>query len=213
MHYLCKVNYHYQKLNFMLMKKTFLLLSVVFFQLTAFAQTPEAPTISSFSDYYALNGYGEITFNLPAKDTEGNALDTKKLFYNIYFDNDAYTFTNDWYSKVKADMKDVPYDYNDNLDFFVTGEKHDVFFYVEDYTHVGVQAIYKDGEKVHRSAIVYNDGKVVTGISQTHTDGQKVEKTLCTDLMGRRVDKSYHGIRLLTKVYGNGERHTVKMLK
>ncbi len=78
---------------------------------------------------------------------------------------------------------------------------------------MGVQAIYKDGEKVHRSAIVYNDGKVVTGISQTHTDGQKVEKTLCTDLMGRRVDESYHGIRLLTKVYENGERHTVKMLK
>lgn len=195
------------------MKKTFLLLSIVLFRFAAFAQLPVAPTISSFSDYYALNGYGEITFKLPAKDTEDNALDTKKFFYNIYFDNDAYTFTNDWYSKVKADVRDVPYDYNDNLDFFVTGEKHDLFFYVEDYTHVGVQAIYKDGEKVYRSAIVYSDGKVVTGIAQARTDGQKVKRTLCTDLMGRRVDESFQGIRIVTKVFENGERRTVKVLK
>ena len=137
------------KLNFMLMKKTFLLLSVVFFQLTAFAQTPEAPTISSFSDYYALNGYGERSHSICPLKTQKAMRSTRRSSSTTSTTTMTLHLTNDWYSKVKADMKDVPYDYNDNLDFFVTGEKHGCSFYVEDYTHVGVQAIYKDGEKVH----------------------------------------------------------------
>ena len=176
------------------------------------AQTPATPTISSFSDYYALQGYGEISFQLPANDTENNSLDTEKLFYNIYFDDKAYTFTNDWYSKVTTDMTDVPYSYSDNLDFFVSGEKHDLFFYMEDYSHVGVQSIYKDGEKEYRSPIVYSDGQVVTAIS--HLDnGRRLAKVVSTDLMGRRVDALYHGVVLQTKVYDNGESHTVKVVK
>lgn len=195
------------------MKKTLLLISAVLCQLAAFAQTPVDPTISSFTDYYALQGYGEITFNLPAEDTDGNALETENLYYNIYFDDNVYTFTNDWYSKVTDDMTDVPYSYSDNLDFFVIGEKHDLFFYVEDYTRVGVQFIYKDGEDIYRSSIVYSDGSVVNGINQVSGNSQKVAKTFSTDILGRRVDASYHGIVMQTTVYDNGERHTVKVLK
>ena len=195
------------------MKKTLLLISAVLCQLAAFAQTPVDPTISSFTDYYALQGYGEITFNLPAEDTDGNALETENLYYNIYFDDNVYTFTNDWYSKVTDDMTDVPYSYSDNLDFVVIGEKHDLFFYVEDYTRVGVQSIYKDGEDIYRSSIVYSDGSVVNGINQVSGNSQKVAKTFSTDILGRRVDASYHGIVMQTTVYDNGERHTVKVLK
>lgn len=195
------------------MKKTLLLISAVLCQLAAFAQTPVDPTIASFTDYYALQGYGEITFNLPAEDTDGNALETENLYYNIYFDDNVYTFTNDWYSKVTDDMTDVPYSYSDNLDFFVSGEKHDLFFYVEDYTRVGVQSIYKDGEDIYRSSIVYSDGSVVNGINQVSGNSQKVAKTFSTDILGRRVDASYHGIVMQTTVYDNGKRHTVKVLK
>lgn len=196
-----------------LMRKILLLLSAVAIQLPTLAQTPATPTISSFSDYYALQGYGEISFKLPATDTEDNALDTEKLFYNIYFDDKPYTFTNDWYSKVKTDMTDVPYDYSDNLDFFASGETRDLFFYVEDYSHVGVQSIYKDGDMVYRSPIVYSDGQVVTAIGRTGSEGRRVAKVVSTDLMGRRVDASYHGVVLKTKVYDNGESHTVKVIK
>lgn len=194
------------------MRKILLLLTAVTLQFPVMAQTPATPTISSFSDYYALQSYGEISFQLPANDTENNSLDTEKLFYNIYFDDKAYTFTNDWYSKVTTDMTDVPYSYSDNLDFFVSGEKHDLFFYMEDYSHVGVQSIYKDGEKEYRSPIVYSDGQVVTAISHLDND-RRLAKVVSTDLMGRRVDASYHGVVLQTKVYDNGESHTVKVVK
>lgn len=194
------------------MKKAFLLLSAAFFQFAAFAQTPAQPTITSFSDYYALNGYGEITFNLPAEDAEGNKLDTDKLFYNIYFDKEVYTFTNDYYSKVQNDMTDVPYAYSDNLDIFASGDKHDIFFYVEDYTHVGVQAVYKDGDNVYRSAVVYSDGEV-DGIRQLRNEQADAISVTYTDLMGRKVDAGYHGVTLQTQIYSNGERHTVKVIK
>ena len=44
------------------MRKILLLLSAVAIKLPTLAQTPATPTISSFSDYYALQGYGEISF-------------------------------------------------------------------------------------------------------------------------------------------------------
>ena len=110
-------------------------------------------------------------------------------------------------------MTDVPYDYSDNLDFFASGETRDLFFYVEDYSHVGVQSIYKDGDMVYRSPIVYSDGQVVTAIDRTGSEGRRVAKVVSTDLMGRRVDASYHGVELKTKVYDNGESHTVKVIK
>lgn len=124
---------------------------------------PENPSELTSEPYTPSEG-GSVQFSLASTDVEGDPLAKSKLCYRIHVDKagDIHTFAADTYESLSEDMTDVPYTYDDQYDFFVSGEMHKCYIY-RPFKRLGVQAVYH-GESTLVSDIVWTDGTVTTGI-------------------------------------------------
>ena len=120
-------------------------------------------------------------------DTEGGKLNENKVFYNIYLDDQPLTFSPDVYIGMTETMTDVPYKYQDtnNYDIYISGGKHTLYYYTNDFKKIGVQTIYRAGGEENRSQIVYVDTEEM-GINTTSTN--QADNKWFT-IGGVRVDK------------------------
>lgn len=174
------------------------------------AAAPADPEIVDFQDYDSGYGYGNVAFTLSSTSADGGDLDPAKLYYNIYFDNDLFTFRKSEYTKLPEDeITDMPYGYSDKWDIFSYGNKRSMYFYKSDYTSFGVQALYKDGDTVYRSNIVrYGE---LDGISATEAANAKSMEY--TDLCGREVKSPSTGIYIMTTKFADGTKKSVKVIR
>ncbi len=139
---------------------TTLLLSVVAFAV----DRPSNPSFYGFSSYNSSLGYGDVTLSLSSKSTEGNDLDPESLYYNVFHDDNIFTYMpGGKYAMIQEEMTDIPYTYSDGMDFSVHPSylMHTLRFYEDDFSKFGVQLCHKDGDTVTKSDIVYNDGSTV----------------------------------------------------
>ena len=124
---------------------------------------PADPTINSWYDSGAENGYTYLSFTLPKVDVDGNPMDVELLSYSIYTDDDQiFTFDAATYSyDLMEDMTEIPYwIYSDAYDFSAST----VYFYRTNRgdnpmfdQRIGIQVQYSVDGVTNSSNIVYLD--------------------------------------------------------
>lgn len=144
---------------------------------------PADPVITEYEPYTEDDGMGAFEFTFPVVNVDGIGLDVSKLYYRIYFDEVAHTFSADIYDGLENDMDLLPYGFTDeNFDFMAMGATHTIFYY-EPAEVVGVQIVYKDGENEYASRIVSTEASSVGDIA---TDGNDLPARYY-DLSGRPI--------------------------
>ena len=115
------------------------------------ATTPSAPSFGNLA-YTPAGNY--IEFTIPTIDINGEGMLSDKLFYK-FFSKDAdgnvspVIFTKDLYSKLEADMEEIPYGFTDEYDFY-----DDVVYLnmnISKWSQLGLQTIYKGGDETNTS--------------------------------------------------------------
>ena len=174
--------------------------------------TPEFLSLSPYDEYY---GYGYIDFIVPKFDVDGRMLDTDKMHYNLFIDDELFTFYPDEYIALTEEMTDVPYDFTDSYDIYDYGTEKMIYFYTTGFEKIGVRSTYTadNGEsKDSEIAWYYVNGGTV-GINAAEAGAKGVKSVVYTDLSGRRVAKPVRGIYIKTEVYDDGTQKSVKMLR
>ena len=155
------------------------------------ATTPSAPSFGNLA-YTPAGNY--IEFTIPTIDINGEGMLSDKLFYK-FFSKDAdgnvspVIFTKDLYSKLEADMEEIPYGFTDEYDFY-----DDVVYLnmnISKWSQLGLQTIYKGGNETNTSEEIvwynivypYSTGTLPEGLTAKAAEfkGTKVEKSKDVD--------------------------------
>jgi len=129
--------------------------------------TPCTPVLSEYVPYSDRDKEGRIDFTLPCTNTEGQLLDSSKLFWRVLVDDKVFEIkdTDGHYYGVKDVLTDISYGspIEGSVDGFImgiynSGQSHTFTFYVNDFSFIGVQALYKDGANVTYSGILSANG-------------------------------------------------------
>lgn len=180
--------------------------------------TPKAPEIYEFYAYDEEYGWGAIQMWVEKNSTDDVFLNPKNLYYNVFFDDEKYTFTPDAYRALTEEMTDVPIDFTENNDIMKDGSTRAIYFYVEGFETIGVQELYKDGDTEYRSEMakysVDEDGNI-TAINNKNVDdfSRTLKGVSYTDISGRTISKPNKGIFLKTLRYADGSMKTIKYTK
>ncbi|GEM_PF-6206411 len=157
----------------------------------------DRPAVPARPEWRSLNldtDYPYISFLLYALDVNGEYINPDYITYNIYFDDEIYTFVPGTYMNVKEEMTDVPYSFKDSFDFYIYDTLHYVYLYEDMYTTVGVQSIYTVDGVEHRSdIIVYNRDTDESSVIEVNNEPDGINTVLAPtattsyDLLGRRM--------------------------
>lgn len=169
--------------------------------------TPADPTDLSYMPYEEDLGYGMFLFAPYEFSKDGEQLNPAALYYNIFLDDEKYTFDPEDYPTLSEEMTDVPFGFTDRASFTNYAGLYNVYLYVTGFERIGVQMVYKGGGETRKSAIVYCDA--TDGISRVTSHGAAVSRTF-TDLSGRRVAAPEKGIYVETVTYADGTQQSVK---
>lgn len=169
--------------------------------------TPADPTDLSYMPYEEDLGYGMFLFAPYEFSKDGEQLNPAALYYNIFLDDEKYTFDPEDYPTLSEEMTDVPFGFTDRANFTNYAGLYNVYLYVTGFERIGVQMVYKGGGETRKSAIVYCDA--TDGISRVTSHGAAVSRTF-TDLSGRRVAAPEKGIYVETVTYADGTQQSVK---
>ena len=188
--------------------------------LVAFDEVPAVPANPIFTvEDITVNittGFTVLHFTIPTVDVDGNKLNENKLYYNIYLDGDVFTFDPEEYIGLSNPMTDIPYKFEDNINFdiYMSGNgRHTVYLYTTDFGLAGVQSIYTAGDEVNRSEVVYVNNPKPSGINEL-ASGAQVVNTRYYDLTGRELTKApATGLYLQQATYSDGTTATIKVVK
>lgn len=149
---------------------------------------------------------GVIGFFLPSTDTEGRPLDMSKLYYNVYFDDELYTFTpdNDFVDEV---MTDVPANYSNDLTFLEAGDGYILIVLFEPHKSVGVRCVYKNSVDTTYSEIV-TCSMVTSGVESI---SEEPISTTYYDLRGITVAAPENGFYIRKRIMPDGSTLTDKV--
>ena len=143
-------------------------------------------------------------------------MNENKLYYNILLDDQVFTFEPETYIGLSAAMTDIPYKFEDNINFdiYMSGNgRHTVYLYTTDFGLVGVQSIYTAGDEVNRSEVVYVNNPKPSGINEL-ASGAQVVNTRYFDLTGRELPKApATGLYLQQATYSDGTTTVTKVVK
>lgn len=168
-------------------------------------------TFHSVDDYDTSYGYGFVSIDFFAKDTEGKELAPTRLFYNIFINNDAQhpvTLDPSIYTTLKSPMANIPFEYSDNEFFFCDNEIHNIYF-TQPFDNIGIQLIYNDNGNWAKSELVWWKGP--TGIESVHSAAKGL--TQWFDLSGARVASPQKGIYIKPTIDAEGNVHTEKIMR
>lgn len=187
--------------------------------LTAFDEVPAVPANPVFTNEdVTVNtnaGWTVLHFTIPTVDVDGNKLNDNKLYYNIILDGQVYTFDPETYIGLSNAMTDIPYRFEDNINFdiYISGNgRHTVYLYTTDFSTVGVQSFYTAGDEVNHSDIVTVKNPT-TGIDEINNNA-RIIRSRYYDLTGRELPAApTTGIYLQTNTYSTGATSTIKVVK
>ena len=165
---------------------------------------PANPSVVDYQ-YYPNYMFGYVSFEIPMLNTEGQILDTSRLYYNVYFDGELLELDPDEYPLLKKPITDIPYDFEDRAggsgDIKIEGSKHTLIIYREGLEEVGVQSFYLDanGDKYYSDLMTYS----TSGIDSI--DADRIAEVTYIDLAGNRVHNPSKGwyIRLIRLTDGS----------
>ena len=188
--------------------------------LVAFDEYPATPATPIFADgditVNQNSGWVVLHFTIPTEDVDGNKLNENKLYYNIYLDDQVFTFDPETYIGLSSAMTDIPYKFEDNINFdiYISNGRHTVYIYTTEFAAVGVQSIYTAGGEENRSEIAYVTNPIdPSGINEVAT-GTQVTDTRYFDLTGRELPSApTTGLFLQRVDYNDGSSTTIKVVK
>ena len=188
--------------------------------LVAFDEYPATPATPIFTEEdVTINqnaGWAVLHFTIPTVDVDGFKLNENKLYYNIILDGQVYTFNPEDYIGFSSAMTDIPYKFEDNINFdiYMSNGRHTVYLYTTDFTTVGVQSFYTAGDEVNRSEIATVTIPVdPSAINEIGTDAQVIG-TRYYDLSGRELTTvPESGLYLQRMDYSDGHSATIKVVK
>lgn len=149
-----------------------------------------------------------LWFQLPNTDVDGNLLNEENLYYEFFVNGELYTFSIDQYYDLLEDTTLIPYNLS-GYDFYVEGEDHTVYFYLEDFESIGVRSAYlnENGEWIYsETATISNSG--VKGVEST----QEIVSEECFDATGCRVNPENKGIQIVKTTYSDGSVRVSKRI-
>lgn len=187
--------------------------------LVAFDEVPAVPATPIFTDEDLMvnnaSGWSVLHFTIPTVDVDGNKLNENKLYYNIILDDAVYTFEPETYIGLSTAMTDIPYKFEDNINFdiYMSNGRHTVYLYTTNYAAVGVQSIYTAGDEENRSEIAYVFRPNPSGINEL-AQGAQVVGTRYFDLTGHELSTApASGLYLQCVTYNDGTTATIKVMK
>ena len=186
--------------------------------LVAFDEFPATPATPIFTvedvTVNATTGFTVLHFTIPTVDTDGYKLNENKLYYNIYLDDEVFTFTPEDYIGLSSAMTDVPYKFEDNVNFdiYMSGNgRHTVYLYTTNYKKVGIQSIYTAGGEVNRSPVAYVNNPTPTSINEV-ADGKQVASVRYFNMAGQEMNQP-NGLTLIVTTYTDDTTATIKVVK
>lgn len=177
---------------------------------------PKGPIYVGMMEYMPDYGMGQIYFYLPSIDVNNNMLDTDRLYYNYYVDEDLYTLGPDEYEGLETEITDIPWSYTDPMyEVYGYGVYRYFTFKVADFDVLSIQSFYlkEDGTRLYSDTMnVYADGSSdITGISKVENAPVQVLSVEYFDLQGRKLAAPVSGTIVVQKaVLSDG---TVKCAK
>ena len=151
--------------DFMMINSSWLLVdpylffsTVQFVPVADFAATPAQPEITGGT---FTGSTPVVNIFVPLEDTEGNSILSSKLSYQYYYDvnkvvNPLTLYTTD-YSKLTADMTEIPYNFTDDgvQGYDIGNSKLYLNMDFSTWNKIGIQSIYRGGGEEHRSEIFW----------------------------------------------------------
>lgn len=177
-------------------------------EVPAVPNNPEIIYAPSFND----RGVGSFVFYEDPSGTNGEQLNTNKLFYNIFIDDETkpFTFTaaacpNDF----DEDCTDVPFMHS-SPGLFISGNTREIRLYNKDWKEIGVQMIYRGANEEHKSDVVWvkNTTTGINGVVSSRNAGVDY-----FDLSGLRVVAPKHGVFVERTRKANGQFTYRKVVK
>ena len=187
--------------------------------LEAFDEVPAVPATPLISaedmTVNTTSGWVALRFTIPTTDVDGYKLNENKLYYNIILDDEVYTFDPETYIGLSTAMTDIPYNFQDNVNFdiYINNGRHTVYLYTTDFEFVGIQSIYTAGGEVNRSEMATVKNPSHSGIEEIGSGAQAIA-TRYYDAFGRELPAApATGLYLQRTTYSNGTTSTIKVVK
>ncbi len=175
------------------------------------AYTPVNPSNYYFEPYTEDLGYGTYSFIVSEFATSGEVLDRSKLFYNVIIDGEPFTFSPEDYATLNEPMTDIPFEFSDLADFNNYAGVFNVNLYIEGFSKIGVQVIYKGGDTVTKSDVVYyTEDEDPESVHSAQASLAGAKSLGFTDLSGRSISKPSHGVFIQTLRLADGSVKSVK---
>ena len=185
--------------------------------LVAFDEVPATPAMPVFTEgdltINNVTGFSVLHFTIPTTDVDGNKLNENKLYYNIIVNDEVYTFDPATYIGLSSAMTDIPYSFEDNINFdiYMGGNgRHTVYLYTTDFAKVGVQSIYTAGNEVNRSDIAFVINPA-SGIDEVNS-GKQVAGVRYYNMVGQEMQQA-QGMTIVVTTYTDGTTSAVKVMK
>lgn len=176
---------------------------------------PAKPTIYTVEDMFDNYGYSNVQILLTNTTEKGEFLNTHRLYYNLYIDDELFTFYPDEYESLNEEMIDVPYEYVDGIDFQNFRGRRVVYFFTTDFNRVSLQEIYVDKDGVRHLSEPARWYKDADGIQQQQAVSDKANRAETEryyDLGGRLVAKPGNGMYIKSTTYSDGSTVMKKVL-
>lgn len=136
------------------------------------------------------------------------------MTYYIYFDDDSqlFTFTPEVYISLKENLTEIPYNFTEDYDITFGASLHKIYYFMDNFTKVGVQSVYYVGNKKRHSEITWHlrPSAGIENVANTETSNAS---TVYYDLFGRRIQKPAKGIYIKVLTDDNNKKHAVKVMR
>lgn len=177
------------------------------------AMQPATPVVGE--EYMAYDpdyGYSTVSIYVPRQSVDGEFLETSKLTYSLYINDELFTFSPDQYYSLYEPTTEIPYGYEDGYWFYnLGGGRYDIILYYDgEINNIGVKSFYYGGDTVTESEMGLFVIKT-TGITEL-TD-KAVSGVTYYDLTGKSSSAPFDGINIKVTTYTDGSKSTVKVIK
>lgn len=177
---------------------------------TDFSGTPKDPYGIRMFNMMDITGYNNLQVMVPCVSTENNLLNPDDLYYMVYLDEEPWVFEPDEYD-TEEPIVEIPWTL-DLFHIYIPVEfpaMREVDIFVEGFTSVGVQSVYRYNGVETRSNIVTvkfeNPGAV-----DAMESGRNVADVKYFDLSGREVETPAAGIFVKRVTFDDGTVATYK---
>ena len=192
------------------------LTDLVMTPLEAIVQTPADPIIFTEDglepEWSAGDEMGVAPFFFSGTDTEGNALDPEKVYYNIFYNGEVQSFMFG-----DEETAELPWNCDDDYGMVMSlGDGTTFIIFLEEIKTFGVQMIYHNRDEITKSAIVtYNleTGDITTetdGVSDAVTEAEVVREEYY-NMQGVRLSEP-EGLCIRRTVYTDGTSKAAKII-